>query len=69
MRCAWAAARSAMKVVTVALVTVRGRGAGRCCCQVWDGWGRRVYRTSSGGWRRAVAVALGLGLGLALAAG
>ena len=40
MRRASAAARSAMKVVAVASVTVRGRRAGRCCLQACDGWGR-----------------------------
>ena len=40
MRHASAAARSAMKVVAVALVTVGGRRAGRCCLRAWDGWGR-----------------------------
>ena len=35
-----AAARSAMKVVAAALVTVGGRRAGRCCLRAWDGWGR-----------------------------
>ena len=36
-----AAARSAMKVVVAASVTVGGRRAGRCCCRVWDGCGQR----------------------------
>ena len=36
-----AEARSAMKVVAAASVTVGGRRAGRCCCRVWDGWSRR----------------------------
>ena len=40
MRRASAAARSAMKVVAVASVTVGGRRAGRCCLWAWDGWGR-----------------------------
>ena len=35
-----AAARSAMKVVAAASVTVRGRRAGRCCLRAWEGWGR-----------------------------
>ena len=35
----------------------------------WDGSGRMLYRTSSGGQARAAAVAPGLGLGLGLAAG
>ena len=33
-------ARSAMKVLAAALVTVGGRRAGRCCLRAWDGWGR-----------------------------
>ena len=40
MRRASDAARSAMKVVAVASVTVGGRRAGRCCLRAWDGWGR-----------------------------
>ena len=40
VRRASAAARSAMKVVAVASVTVGGRRAGRCCLRAWDGWGR-----------------------------
>ena len=40
MRRASAAARSGMKVVAVAAVTVGGRRAGRCCLRAWDGWGR-----------------------------
>ena len=40
MRRASAAARSDMKVVAVASVTVGGRRAGRCCLRAWDGWGR-----------------------------
>ena len=39
VRPASAAARSAMKVVAAASVTVRGRRAGRCCLRAWDGWG------------------------------
>ena len=39
VRCAFAAARSAMKVVAVASVTAGGRRAGRCCPRAWDGWG------------------------------
>ena len=39
-RRAFAGARSPMKVVAVALVTMGGRRAGCCCCRVWDGWGR-----------------------------
>ena len=40
VRRASAAARSAMKVVAAASVTVGGRRAGRCCLRAWDGWGR-----------------------------
>ena len=40
MRRASAAARSAMKVVAPASLTVGGRRAGRCCLQALDGWGR-----------------------------
>ena len=40
VRRASAAARSAMKVVAVASVTVGGHRAGRCCFRAWDGWGR-----------------------------
>ena len=69
MRRASPAARSAMKVVAVASVTVGGRRAGRCCLRAWDGWGRMSERTSSGGQARAAVVAPGLGLGLGLAAG
>ena len=69
MRRASAAARSAMKVVAVASVTVGGRRAGRCCRRAWDGWGWMSYRTSSGGRARAAVVAPGLGLSLGLAAG
>ena len=61
--------RCAMKLVAVESVTVGGRRAGRCCCRVWDGWGRRSHRMSSGGRVRAVVVAPGLGLGLGLAPG
>ena len=39
VRRASAAARSAMKVVAAASVTVGGRRAGRCCLRAWDGWG------------------------------
>ena len=42
VRRAGAAARSAMKVVPAASVTVGGRRAGHCCCRVWDGWGWRL---------------------------
>ena len=42
VRRASAAARSAMKVVAVASVTVGGRPAGRCCLRAWDGWGRML---------------------------
>ena len=69
MRRASAAARSAMKVVAVASVTVGGRRAGHCCLRAWDGWGRMSYRTSSGGRARAAVVARGSDLGLGLAAG
>ena len=41
VRRASAAARSAMKVVAAASVTVGGRRAGRCCLRALDGWGRR----------------------------
>ena len=41
VRRASAAARSAMKVVAAASLTVGERRAGSCCCRVWDGWGRR----------------------------
>ena len=58
-----------MKVVAAALVTVAGRRVGRCCCRVWDRWGRRLQRTSSGGRAPVVVVAPGLGLGLGLVAG
>ena len=40
VRRALAAARSAMKVVAAASVTVGGRFAARCCLQAWDDWGR-----------------------------
>ena len=40
VRRASAAARSAMKVVAVASVTVGGRRAWRCCLRAPDGWGR-----------------------------
>ena len=40
VRRASAAARSAMKVLAAASVTVGGRRAGRCCLRAWDGWGR-----------------------------
>ena len=40
VRHASAAARSAVKVVAAASVTVGGRRAGRCCLRAWDGWGR-----------------------------
>ena len=69
MRRASAAVRSAMKVVAVVSVTVRGRRAGRCCLRAWDSWGRMSYRTSSGGRVRAAVVAPGLDLGLGLATG
>ena len=69
MRRAAAAARSAMKVVAVASVTVGGRRAGRCCLRAWDGWCRMSQRTFSGGRARAAVVAPGLSLGLGLAAG
>ena len=39
MRRASVAARSAIKVVAVASVTVGGRRAWRCCFRAWDGWG------------------------------
>ena len=64
-----AAARSAIKVVVTASVTVGGRRAGRCCLRAWDGWGRTSSRTSPGGPARAAVVAPGLDLGLGLAAG
>ena len=41
-RRASAAARSALKVVAAASVTVGGSRAGRSCCRVWDGLGRRL---------------------------
>ena len=69
MRRALAAARSAMKVVVAASVTVGGRHAWCCCLRAWDGWGRMSSRTSSVGRARAAPVAPGLGLGLSLAAG
>ena len=69
MRLASAAARSTMKVVAAASLTVGGRRAGRCCLRAWDGWGRMSERTSSGGRARAAVVAPGLDLGLGLAAG
>ena len=59
VRRASAAARSAMKVVAAASVTVGGRRAGRCCLRAWDGWGRMSKRTSSGGRARAAVVAPG----------
>ena len=40
VRRASAAARSAMKVMAAAPVTVGGRRAGRCCLRAWDGRGR-----------------------------
>ena len=39
MRSASAAARSAMKVVAAASVTVGERRAGCCFLRAWDGWG------------------------------
>ena len=39
VRRALSVARSAMKVVAVASVTVGGRRARRCCLGAWDGWG------------------------------
>ena len=71
MRRASAAARSAMKVVAAASVTVGGRRAGRCCLWACDGLGRMSWSTSSGGRARAAVVApvLDLGLGLAAACG
>ena len=63
MRRAPAAARSAMKVVAAASVTVEGRHAGSCCLRAWDGWGRMSQRASSGGRACAAVVAPGLGLG------
>ena len=69
VRRALAAARSAMKVVAAASVTVGGRRAGRCCLWAPGGWGQMSWRTSSGGRARAAVVAPGLDLGLGLAAG
>ena len=69
MRRASAAARSAVKVMAAASVTVGGRRAGRCCLRAWDGWGRMSERTSSGGRACAAVVLPGLDLGLGLAAG
>ena len=40
MRRASAAARSAMKVLALASMTVGGRRAGRCCLRALDGLGR-----------------------------
>ena len=58
-----------MKLVAAASLTAEGRRAGRCFRQVWDGWGWRLWRTSSRGWVRTVVAAPGLGLGLGFAAG
>ena len=58
-----------MKVVVAALVTVGGRRAGHSCLRAWDGWGRILQRTSSGGRARAAVMAPSLGLGLGLTAG
>ena len=69
MRRALTAARSAMKVVAAASVTVGGRRAGCCCLRAWVGWGRMSERTSLGGRARAAVLAPGLGLGLGLTAG
>ena len=69
MRRAPAVARSAMKVVVAASVTVGARRAGCCFLRAWDGWGRMSWRTSSGGRARATVVAPGSGLGFGLAAG
>ena len=40
VRRASAAARSAIKVVAAASVTVGGRRAWCCCLRAWDSWGR-----------------------------
>ena len=70
MRRASAAARSAMKVVAAASVTVGGRRVGRCCLRALGRLGPNVIEDVLGGpgsrCRRGAGFGLGFGLGCGL---